>query len=169
MSADAARVLQDLRRVGVFFLRHVADLLEQRQVNVGFDIALRPGVSVPVPRAAEISGFLDNADLLDAGFLQAGGRKQATKTAADDDGVDGFLHRFAHDGRCNVGIDVVALKVSSHLAVLVVAFRTQALVALFGIATSQFARIEAEFFAGGQSERWCFAAHDVVLPRSTWF
>jgi len=56
-------VFEDLGDVGVFLLRDVAELFEQRQVAIGFDIALRAGIAVPVPGAAEVSAGLDDADV----------------------------------------------------------------------------------------------------------
>ena len=53
--ADPAAVLEDLGAVGVLLGRHVADLLEQRQVDVRLDVALHARVAVPVPRAAEVA------------------------------------------------------------------------------------------------------------------
>src|SRR5216683_462283 len=67
---DALRVLQNFRREGILLLRNVAGLLEQRQIDVGLDIALRARIAVPVPGAAEVAAFLDDADVLEAGLAQ---------------------------------------------------------------------------------------------------
>src|SRR5271166_6268016 len=61
---DSPRVLQNFRREGILLLRHIAGLLEQRQIDVSLDIALRPGITVPVPGAAEVTAFLDDTNVL---------------------------------------------------------------------------------------------------------
>ena len=66
MPADPLGVLEDLGDEGVLLLRHVAELLEQRQVAVRLDVALRAGVAVPVPGAAEVAAGLDDAEVGDA-------------------------------------------------------------------------------------------------------
>ena len=86
--ADRAAVGEDLRRPGVLLRRDVAELLEQRQVDVRLDVAQRARVAVPVPRAAEVAALLDDADVVDAGLAQAGAGEQAAEAAADDDDVD---------------------------------------------------------------------------------
>ena len=55
---DALRVLEDLGREGVLLLRDVAELFEQRQVAVAFDVALGARIAVPVPGAAEVAAGL---------------------------------------------------------------------------------------------------------------
>ena len=81
----------------VLLLRDVADLLEQRQVDVRLDVALRARVAVPVPGAAEVAALLDDADVVDAGLLEAGAGEQAAEAAADDDDVDLVGQRVALD------------------------------------------------------------------------
>jgi hypothetical protein len=51
---NALRMLVDLRRERVFLLRHVAEFLEQRQITVRLDVALRARIAIPVPGAAEV-------------------------------------------------------------------------------------------------------------------
>src|SRR5215469_15874804 len=60
--ADRAAVLQDLRSARIFLDRHVADLFEQRQINIGLDIARRARIAVPIPGAAKVAALLDQAD-----------------------------------------------------------------------------------------------------------
>ena len=57
--ADRPAVGEDLRRPDVLLRRHVAELLEQRQVDVRLDVAHRARVAVPVPGAAEVAALLD--------------------------------------------------------------------------------------------------------------
>ena len=75
-------------REGVLLLRDVAGLLQQRQVDVALDVALRAGIAVPVPGAAEVAALLDDADALDPGLAQPGAGHQAAEAAADDQHVD---------------------------------------------------------------------------------
>src|SRR5215831_13958115 len=50
--ADALAVFEDLWPVNVLLARHVAGLLQQRQVDHGRGVALGARVAVPVPGAA---------------------------------------------------------------------------------------------------------------------
>src|SRR5208337_4695058 len=79
--ADAPRVGQDFRRVRVLLLGDVAGFLEQRQIDVRLDIALRTGIAIPVPGAAEVAALLDDADILYAGLAQTRACQQAAETA----------------------------------------------------------------------------------------
>lgn len=71
---DSVQVGADLgaRRVPVG--RHGPQLLEQRQVDVGFDVAVQARVPVPVPGAADAAGRLDDADRVggEPGLHEAG-------------------------------------------------------------------------------------------------
>ena len=112
-------------RPGVLLLRDVADLLEQRQVDVRLDVALRARVAVPVPRAAEVAALLDDADVVDAGLAQPGAGEQPAEAAADDDHVDLVGQRLAVD-RLDVGVLDEVGEVAGDLDVLVVAVRRAA-------------------------------------------
>ena len=63
LAADGAAVREDLGRARVLLARHVAELFEQRQVDVRLDVAHRARVAVPVPGAAEVAALLDDADV----------------------------------------------------------------------------------------------------------
>ena len=130
MPRDAAAVLEDFRGEGIFVLRHVAELFEQRQVAVGFDVAHRAGIAVPVPGAAEVAGALDDADLLEAGFAQAGAHQQAAEAAADDRELDLVEHRLAREARLDVRVFDIAGEFRFHLDILAGAIRAQPAVAL---------------------------------------
>ena len=95
MLGDPAAVLEDLGAAGVLLGRDVAGLLEQRQVDVGLDVALRPRVAVPVPGAAEVAALLDDADVVDAGLLEAGTGDEPGQATTDDGDRDLVLQRRA--------------------------------------------------------------------------
>ena len=85
---DPPAVGEDLRTLGVLLGRHVAELLEQRDVDVGLDVAGDPRVPVPVPGAADVGGLVDQPHALDAEFAQPRPGQQAAETGADDRDVD---------------------------------------------------------------------------------
>ena len=85
---NPASVLEDLRSKGIFLLRHVARFFQERQVAVGFDIALGAGVTVPVPGSAEIASGFDEQHVLDAPLLQPGRGHKAAEAASHDHHVD---------------------------------------------------------------------------------
>ena len=93
MLADAPGVGADLVSLGVSLGRHVAGFLEQRHVDVRFDVARRTGVAVPVPRPAEVAADLDNANTLDTRLAQPRCSQQTAEAAADDQDVNRVIDR----------------------------------------------------------------------------
>ena len=93
MLADPPGVGADLVGLGVPLGRHGAGFLEQRHVDVRFDIACRAGIAVPVPRPAEIAADFDDADAFDARLAQPRRGQQTTETTADDHDVDRIVDR----------------------------------------------------------------------------
>ena len=141
VSADRLAVGEDLGRLGVLLLRHVADLLEQRQVHVRLDVARSAGVAVPVPGAAEVAALLHHADVVDAGLTEPGAGEQASEAATDDQHLDLVGQRLAFD-RGDVGIVDVALELADHLDVLLVSDVSQPLVALLAVLVAQGIGVE---------------------------
>ena len=84
MPADAPAVREDLRRMRVLLGRPMAGLLEQRHVDHRGRVALRAGIAVPVPGAAEIAALLDDAHVLHTGLDQPRSGHQPGKSAADE-------------------------------------------------------------------------------------
>ena len=69
--------------MGIFLGRAMAGLLEQRHIDHRGGVALRAGIAVPVPGAAEIAALLDDAHIVDAGLDQPRAGDEARKAAAD--------------------------------------------------------------------------------------
>ena len=138
-------VVEDLGRVGVFLLRHEAGFLEQRQVAIGLDVALRARVTVPVPRPAEIPAGVDDAEVGDAPLLQPGPGHQAAEPGADHGDVDLYIERLAVEVGVGVGIVVgIVGELGRRLDVLVLAVRANPLVPLDAVFLAQGARIEVQ-------------------------
>ena len=91
---DGLEVGEDLAAGRVPVPRHVAELLQHRQVDVGLDVAHDPRVAVPVPGPADAAGLVDDADALDPDLTQAGRGDDAGDAATDDDDVGIVLDRF---------------------------------------------------------------------------
>ena len=132
VAADRLAVREYLGGLGVLLLRHVSDLLEQRQIDVRLDITCSAGIAVPVPGAAEVAAFLDHTDAVDTGFAQASAGEEPAESAADDQHLDFIGQRFAFDRR-DVGIVQVPLELTDDLDVLVVARVTQPFVAFLAV------------------------------------
>ena len=138
-------VVEDLGRVGVLLLRHESRLLQERQVAVGLDVALRARVAVPVPRAAEVSAGFDDAEVGDAPLLQPRPRHQAAESGADDGDIDVQINRLPVEIRIGVGIVVGVMgEFGRRLDVLALAVLANALVPFGPVLLAQGARIEVE-------------------------
>ena len=129
MPADSLAVRQDLGRVRIFLGRHMAGFLEQRHVDHRGGIALRAGIAVPVPGAAEIATFLDDAHIGDAGFHQPRAGGQPCKSAADKSETNMVGFRCALDHR-RIGIVEIMRKLPGDFEVLLVAVGAKPFVAL---------------------------------------
>lgn len=79
MLSDAPAMVVDLGAVGELLRRNEVQLFEQRDVAVGFVVALDARVAVPIPDAAEVAAQLDDADVLDSRLLQVRPAQQAPK------------------------------------------------------------------------------------------
>ena len=145
MLSDAPGMGEQLGRVGVFFRRDIARFLKQRHVDVGFDIALRAGIAVPVPGAAEIAGLLDDADILDTRLVQLGRSQQAAKAAADHDGLDSLGHGIADERAIDIRIIDEAAEIALDLDILAIAARVDPLLPLFQVFLSQPRQIQLLF------------------------
>ena len=160
MTADPLALLEDLAAIGVAVLGEIAHLLEQRHVAIRLDVALHPGVAVPIPGAAEVAAHLDDADVADAGFLHTRSREQAGKASTEDGDIEIFRDRIPFDGR-RVGIDFVEVgEIFRGLDVLPLAFGPHALVALAVIALPKRGNIDVLGCSG-----W-FAAHLLFPSRA---
>ena len=136
MPADALAMRQDLARMGVLLGRHVAGLFEQRHVDHRRGVALRAGVAVPVPGAAEIAAFVDDANVGDAGFDQARRCRQTGETASDKREADVIGLGLARHDR-QVGVVQVMGEALFDLQVLMVAVGAESLVALLEVLAPQ--------------------------------
>ena len=80
--ADTPGVLENLGCVGIFLGGHVPRLFEQGHIDEGRRVALRAGVAVPIPVAAEVARLVDDADLFDPRLLEARSGDQPREAAA---------------------------------------------------------------------------------------
>jgi hypothetical protein len=140
--SDAPAMRENFRRVRVFLRRHVPGFFEQGHINHRGRIALRAGIAVPVPGAAEIAALLDDANVFNSGFRQPRGGGKARKAAADEGEGDVVGPGIARgDGR--IGIVQIMRELSLDLDVLVVAVGAEPLVALLHILRPQLLLVES--------------------------
>ena len=138
---NAAAVLEDLGGSDVLLARDIGGLLEEREVDVGLDVALCPRVPVPVPGAAEVAALLNDAEVVDARLPEPGAGDEAGETAADDDHGDVVDERPTRY-RVRVGVVQIRRERSGHLDVLGVPIRPDPLVALHAVLLAQRIRTE---------------------------
>jgi hypothetical protein len=144
LAGDRLAVVEDLAAVGVLLLRHVADLLEERQVGVGLDVAGDARVAVPVPGASEVRRRVDDADVFDAGLAQPCPGQEAPEAAPDHQHLDLVEERRALEAGLRVRIVEEVGELALDLDVLLVAVLAQAPVALLAVPLAQRRRVEAE-------------------------
>jgi len=97
-------VLEDFVYVRILFLRNVSELLEQRQITVGFDVALRAGIVIPVPGPAEVAAGLDYPEVADTGLFEPSTGEQTREAAADNNYLDLIRQRFANKAPLEVRV-----------------------------------------------------------------
>ena len=141
MLTDRVTVRQDLGGTRVLFAGDVANLFEQRKVDVRLNIAHGAGVTVPIPRAAEVPALFDNTNVFDAGLTQSSTGKESAKPATDNDHIGLVGERSACE-RIDIWIDEIAREVASNFEILLVAIGAQTLVALDAILVAQCVGIE---------------------------
>ncbi len=147
--ADAPAVFEDLGTVGELLRGDEVQLFEQRDIAIGFVVALDAGIPIPVPNAAEVPALLDDPDVVDASLLELGGRQQAREAPAEDGDIDILRNRLARHDR-SVRVDVVVLlELVLQFDVLLRAFRAQPLLTLMPIPLSQ--RVDVD--VGGRLRR----------------
>ena len=159
LRADAAAMRENFRRMRVFLGRHMPGFLEQRHVDHRGRIALRAGIAVPVPGAAEIAALLDDADILDAGFGQPRGGGKPGKAAADEGEGDVVGLGIARRDR-RIGIVEIMGELTLDLDILVVAVGAQPLVALLRVFPAQF------FLVDGLVALFCGSS--VIVISASW-
>jgi hypothetical protein len=132
LARNVERMLEDLRSVRILLGRPVTDLFQQRQIDHRGRVALRPRIAVPVPGTAKIAALLDDADILDARFLQAGPRDKTREAPADE--REGHVITLGRTlGQWRIGILEIMRQLPLDLDILRIAIRAQPLVALLAI------------------------------------
>ena len=130
VAAEHLAVGEDFGRLGVLLGRHVAGLFQQRQVHVRLDVARGVGIAVPVPRAPEVAGFLDESVVGDALLGELGGSEHASEATTHDHDLGVFDHRFPSEARLDIGIAIELLVETLQLLVLADAVGAQTLLPL---------------------------------------
>ncbi len=144
MLGDRPAVGEDLTGARVLLLRDVAEFFEERQVDVRLDVAHRSGVAIPVPRAAEVATLLDEADVGDAAFAEAGAGEQAAEAAADDDDIGVVGERLAFDLPVEIRVVDEVGELAGDFGVLLVAVLADTLVPLAAILLAQGVGVEGQ-------------------------
>jgi hypothetical protein len=147
----------------------VPGLFEQRHIHERRGVALRAGVTVPVPSAAEVAALFDHAHVVHAGLDQARAGDEAREAAADEGERHVIALGLALYAR-RVRVVEVMRELALQAQVLRAAIRAQALVALLLVLGAQGLLIEDGFGIARQThdaESSCRAAlrHRVLRAR----
>ncbi|MFK4487387.1 hypothetical protein ABIA45_002465 [Bradyrhizobium sp. USDA 336] len=142
MTADAARVLVDLRRPGIFADRHVTGLFQQRQVDIALGIAGGAGITIPVPGAAEVGGLFHDTKIRDAGLAQSRATQQAAEATADDEHFGRFADGRARKSGIGPGVVEITAELARNLDILRLALGAQTAVALVAITGTEGGNID---------------------------
>ena len=129
MLRDPIAMGENFRAAGIFLGRHIARLFEQRQVDHRGRVATHPGIAVPIPGAADPTGLVDQANVIDPGLLEPGAYHQAGHPGADESEGDMIGNRIARYKGC-VRIGRHVLELAGEALILSVAIGAQALGAL---------------------------------------
>ena len=145
MLADATRMRTDLVAEAILLLGDVAGLFQQRQVDVAFGVALSAWISTPVPGAAEVAAFLNDANILDPGPRRRAAAKRPPKpppTITTSTMSDRGLRV-----KVNVRIVDIVADIGGDLDVLVIGVGAQPPIALVAVLLAQGIGIEVEVLA----------------------
>ena len=160
---DAVRVIADLGALRIFALGDEAGFLEQRQIDVAFDIAGGAGIAVPIPGAAERAALLDQPDVLDARLAQPRAGEQPAEAAADHHDFLLVGERRAIDRRFDIRIGEEVREPARHLDILFVGVAAQALVAFLAVFRAQRLWIEGQRIGMGLVDGLRLEGHRIVL------
>ncbi len=147
---DAAAVRKDLGALGVFLRRYVAELLEQRDVYVGFDVAGDPRIAVPVPGAAHVGRPVDQPDAFHTELAKPHAGQQPTEAGADDRHINLVGERLARGFAVHPGVLGVPGELTGYLDILSDPVRAQPPRPLFGVLFAQ--RIDVKRHTNGFSQ-----------------
>ena len=142
MLTDLAAIGQDLWRAGIFLDRHIADLFEQGQIDIAFDVTGRAGIAVPVPGAAKVAALFDHANTVDACLAQPCARQQPAKAAANDRHLDLIGQGRAFETGLDIGVIQIVTELGLDLDVLVIALCLDAPIPFRAVLFAQFNRVE---------------------------
>ena len=84
-------VLENLWRVGIFFLGDKIQLFAKWQVDIGFDVTGCTRIAVPIPGSAKIAALLDDSNALDSGFTESRSSNQTAKATTNNNDLDRIL------------------------------------------------------------------------------
>jgi hypothetical protein len=147
---DASAVRKYLVAFGVLLGWDVAQLLQQRHVDIRLDVTRYARVPVPVPGAAHVGGLVDEPDAAHAEFPQPGSGEQTTETGADDRDIDLVRQRIAREVRIAPRVVGKTSKRTSDLEILRNTVGPQSPVPLKGVFLPQSVHVECH--VGASSE-----------------
>ena len=139
---DALAVREDLGSLGVFVRGDVAELLQQRDVHIGLDVAGDPRIPIPIPRAAHIGRSVDQSHTFDAELAQPRSRQQPPEARPDDGHVDLVGQRLARELPIGPGVIGELGELTRDLHVLRDAVGAQSPCPLFGVLLPQRINVE---------------------------
>jgi hypothetical protein len=144
MLGDAAAVGEDFPALGVLLGRDIAELFQQRHVNVRFDVAGDSRIAIPVPGTADVGGLVDQPDIVDPELFQSCAYEQSAETGTDNRDVYRIGDGIA--GKAGIGPRILteARERARYFHVLGDPVRTQAPVAFLRVFLAQLSRIEPQ-------------------------
>ena len=145
---DATAVRPNLGTLGVLLGRDVAELFEQRHIDVGLDVAGDSRVAIPVPGTADVGGLVDQPHILDAELLAPRANQQAAEAGADDRDVHKIGDGVAAEVWVGPRILAELAECAGYLDILRDAVGAQASLAFFGVLRAQRIGIERICAAG---------------------
>src|SRR3954469_23047680 len=142
MFGDAAAGGEDLVALGVLLGGDVPQLLEQRHVHVGLDVARDARIPIPVPRTPDVGSLVDQPDALHTEFAQPGPDKKSAESGADNRDVNVIAQRAACEVWVAPGIIPEFSKSARDLDILRDAVRAQSPIPFKGVFLPQSIYIE---------------------------
>ena len=126
-------ISENFRRLRVLFGGHVTRIFEQRQIHIRLNVTSSIGITIPIPRAAKVAGFFNDAEIGNSGLRQIGRFNHSSEATTNDDDINIFNYRITSKAGLDVWVTIKLFVVTLEFFVLTDAIGAKTLFAFNAI------------------------------------